>query len=247
MNIADEYDALTAINLINYRTMKITKAKITKDNTLVVTYSDDDENIVTVEGKNIVHSDLRDAFAALTGHMAILCELREAKEDSSPDELKDLRTVEVTGYSIGGSDDEEGATLIGKRFLKSKKVLNLIAPFTKFHNENEEYPYSYELMDAVNLCNYEVEQYLTAKKWSFVQQDLPFDEEEPKAIAPDSVEDAPFDHPGTNTAATFIGQVVKEALDKTSGKLKEKGVTMTIHGGTSFKPRRSRKKKEIAS
>ena len=104
-------------------------------------------------------------------------------------------------------------TLIGKRFLKSKKVLNLIAPFTKFANENEEYPYSYELMDAINLCGYEVEQYLTAKKWAVVQQELPFDEDAPQDIQADPVEEAPFSEPNTELSEAAIEQV-KEAVGK---------------------------------
>lgn len=175
--------------------MDITKVKITKENTLTVTYRDADENMVKVEGKNIVHGDLRAAFKNLVGHIAILCELREAKEESLPDELKDLSTVEVTGYSIGGTDEDEGVTLIGKRFLQSKKVLNLIAPFTKFANENEEYPHSFTLLQAIEACNYEAEQYLTAKKWGIVQQELPFDDGAPSDIAPDPVEDAFKDNP----------------------------------------------------
>ena len=210
--------------------MEITKAKITKENTLVATYLDADKNTVTVEGKNLVHGDLKAAFKALTGHMAILCELREAKEESAPQELNDLNTVEVTGYSIGGTDDDEGVTLIGKRFLKSKKVLNLIAPFTKFANENEEYPYSYELMGAINLCGYEVEQYLTAKKWAIVQQELPFDEDAPKDIAPDPVEDA---------FKTEVGNFLKGVAEQTGAK-----VVMDVTIPTK-RPRRN-KKKEIA-
>lgn len=210
--------------------MNITKVKITKENTLTVTYRDTDENIVTVEGKNIVHSDLKAAFGQLVGHMAILCELREAKEDSMPDELKDLNTVEVTGYSIGGTDEDEGVTLIGKRFLKSKKVLNLIAPFTKFNNENEEYPHDFELLSAIEACNYEAEQYLTAKKWAIVQQELPFDEDAPKDIAPDKVDDAPF--PDVNLVLTEEDvKQINEAARKSMKIVR--------------KPRRN-KKKEIA-
>ena len=211
--------------------MEITKAKITKENTLVATYLDADKNTVTVEGKNLVHGDLKAAFKALTGHMAILCELREAKEESAPHELNDLNTVEVTGYSIGGTDEDEGVTLIGKRFLKSKKVLNLIAPFTKFANENEEYPYSYELMDAINLCGYEVEQYLTAKKWAIVQQELPFDEDAPQDIQADPVEEA-----------------FKEKADSFLQDMAEKtGVKVSVDFSVPVKRSRRNKKKETAA
>lgn len=198
---------------------------------MVATYLDADKNTVTVEGKNLVHGDLKAAFKALTGHMAILCELREAKEESAPQELNDLNTVEVTGYSIGGTDEDEGVTLIGKRFLKSKKVLNLIAPFTKFANENEEYPYSYELMDAINLCGYEVEQYLTAKKWAIVQQELPFDEEAPQDIQADPVEEA---------FKEKVGSFLQDMAEKTGAKV-------SVDFSEPVKRSRRNKKKETAA
>ena len=198
---------------------------------MVATYLDADKNTVTVEGKNLVHGDLKAAFKALTGHMAILCELREAKEESAPQELNDLNTVEVTGYSIGGTDEDEGVTLIGKRFLKSKKVLNLIAPFTKFANENEEYPYSYELMGAINLCGYEVEQYLTAKKWAIVQQELPFDEEAPQDIQADPVEDA---------FKEKVGSFLQDVAGKTGAKV-------SVDFSEPVKRSRRNKKKETAA
>ena len=212
--------------------MDIIKAKITKENTLVVTYRDEDENTVTVDGKNLVHKDLVAAFKELTGHMAILCELREAKEDSIPDDLKNLSSVEVTGYSIGGTDEDEGVTLIGKRFLKSKKVLNLIAPFTKFDNENEEYPYAFTLMQAIDACNYEAEQYLTAKKWAVVQQELPFDGNAPQDIQADPIADDTFREEVNN----FLQGLPKS----TDTQLVVNGNTITVKG------KRSRRKKEEA-
>lgn len=211
--------------------MEITKVKITKENTLTVTYIDTDKNTVTVDGNNIVHGDMKAAFKNLVGHMAILCELREAKENSLPDELKDLSTVEVTGYSIGGTDEDEGVTLIGKRFLQSKKVLNLIAPFTKYNNDNEEYPFAFELMNAIEACNYEAEQYLTAKKWAIVQQELQFEEGAPKDVAPDSVPDAPF---SDDANIVLTEEDVKQINEAARASMK-----------VVRKPRRSRKK-EIA-
>lgn len=44
--------------------MKIIKAKITKDSTLVATYKDEN-GTTTVEGKNLVTSDLINAFSKL--------------------------------------------------------------------------------------------------------------------------------------------------------------------------------------
>lgn len=214
--------------------MKILKAKITKDNTLVASYMDDDENTVTVDGKNLVHKDLVAAFKELTGHMAILCELREAKENSIPDDLTNISSVEVNGYSIGGTDEDEGVTLIGKRFLKSKKVLNLIAPFTKFDNENEEYPHAFTLMQAIDACNYEVVEYLTNKKWAVVQQELPFDGNAPQDIQADTVADA---------------STVSEAEKFLTGLADKIGADMvSVNGNTIVMKgkRRNRKKEEVA-
>lgn len=45
---------------------------------------------------------------------------KEADGKDSIDELPEeiFSTFEVTGYTIGGSDDNIGITLVGKRFLK---------------------------------------------------------------------------------------------------------------------------------
>ena len=112
--------------------MKIIKAKVTKDKTLIAVYKNENDDTVTIEGKNIVHKDLEFCFTELVPHLAFLCEMKEADGKESFDELPDdiLNTLDVTGFSIGGDGDSEGVTLTGKRFLKSKKVLNLNAPFT---------------------------------------------------------------------------------------------------------------------
>ena len=207
--------------------MNITKAKITKDNTLVASFKNENEDNVTVEGKNLIHKDLRAAFNELIPHLTFLCEQKEADGKVTMGELPDniSSILEVTGYTIGGSDDDEGATLIGKRFLKSKKVLNLIAPFTKFNNENEEYKHSFELQQAIEACNYEVEQYLTAKKWAVVQQELPFEENAPTDISADPIGDAAFEA----EANEFLKQVAEQS-----------GTTLVING-KKVAPRSKRK------
>ena len=100
--------------------MNITKAKITKDNTLVASFKNENEDNVTIEGKNLIHKDLRAAFNELIPHLAFLCEQKEADGKDYIDELPEeiFSTFEVTGYTIGGSDDNTGVTLVGKRFLK---------------------------------------------------------------------------------------------------------------------------------
>ncbi|MCE8465860.1 hypothetical protein J8871_12190 [Bacteroides nordii] len=204
--------------------MNIIKAKITKENTLMAVFKNENEDTVTIEGKNLVHKDMKAAFDDLIPHLAFLCEQKEADGKESLDELSEdiFSTFEVSGYSIGGTDESEGVTLVGKRFLKTKKVLNLIAPFTMFNNENEEYEHAFDLQQAIEACKYEVEQYLTAKKWAVVQQELPFDENTPGDISPDTVDETPLD---------FLQKVAEET-----------GATLTVNG-KRVKLRQPRRKK----
>ena len=100
--------------------MKIIKAKITKDSTLVATYKNEN-GTTTVEGKNLVTSDLINAFSKLNPHAALLTEQKEVDGIESVDEVPDIigQVLDVTGYSIGGDGDNEGVTLVAKRFLKT--------------------------------------------------------------------------------------------------------------------------------
>lgn len=69
--------------------MKIIKAKITKDSTLVATYKDEN-GTTTVEGKNLVTSDLINAFSKLNPHAALLTEQKEVDGIESVDEVPDI-------------------------------------------------------------------------------------------------------------------------------------------------------------
>lgn len=210
--------------------MKILKAKVTKDNTLIATYKNEHEDTVTIEGKNLVTKDLLQTFNALVPHITFLCEQREAYRLERMDELPNeiYTNLDVTGFSVGGSADSEGVTLIGKRFLGTKKVLNLCAPFTMFESDNEEYTYAFELKEAIEACSFEVEEYLFNKKWAVVQQELPFDEAVPTEVQPDAVLD--------------VNEFEKE-LEKLSA---DTGVKVTIDG-KKVKGRHRKIKEEIAA
>lgn len=215
--------------------MEILKAKVTKDNTLTASYRDEN-GTTTVEGKNLVTNDLRNAFNVLVAHLAFLCEQKEADGKEFLEDLPEGidKKLEVTGFVIGGEDESRGVTLIGKRFLKSNKVLNLNSPFTKFDDENEPYQFAFELEQAVEACIYEVNEYLFNKKWKVVQQELPFEEETPVSdIAPDNVPEAVTEMPDDSDVKDF-----QAVIDNST-------VTIEI-GGTKVKPRRQ-KAKQMAS
>lgn len=116
---------------------------------------------LTFSGGQKVHADLLNAFDALTIHLAVLCEQVEFKV--AFDEPSLLSRFSVTGFSIGGSGEHSGVTLIGRKDLKSKKVLNLCAPFTKYDPETSDYEYCSELYSIVSMACGEVVAYLEGK------------------------------------------------------------------------------------
>lgn len=214
--------------------MKITKAKITKDSTLVATYKDEN-GTTTVEGKNLVTSDLINAFSKLNPHAALLTEQKEVDGiemiGDVPDDIN--KVLDVTGYSIGGDGDNEGVTLVAKRFLKTGKVLNLCAPFTMFNNENESYTNAFELEQEIQACEFEVKEYLFNKKWRVVQQELPFEEDATiTEVQPDTISEVSTD--SSQEVAEFQQAMENAEVD-------------IIMNGKKIKSRKSRKVKQLAS
>lgn len=120
-------------------------------------------------------ADFNNAMNRLRIHMVCICEQPEASQingenvyDFDPDQLMNY---EITGYTIGGSDESAGVTITGKKLLENGKVLNLNSPFTKFEDEDD-YAHGAVLMGDIEACNAEVEAFLNGK-WGIVQQELP--------------------------------------------------------------------------
>lgn len=155
---------------------EIQKTKITSHGTLEVTlfeYLENDAvNEVVKKCGNLVHEDMRLAFKALSGHMALLCELREGVDLdlNDPEHESAVDSISVNSFSIGGNDDTEGVCLIGAKKLRTGKVLNLVSPFQPF--EDEEYEFAYELKNAIYLCTNEVNEYLFSNKCAARQLDM---------------------------------------------------------------------------
>lgn len=131
-----------------------------------------------IKSPNIVHADLKNALAGLKPHLVSICELAEANDIDDiyrfdPDQIENY---EVTGYSIGGSDENAGVTIIGKKLLQNGKVLNIVVPFTKFEDE-EGYLHCGALSSAIQACDYEIEQYLLKGKWGIKQAEFEFEEQ----------------------------------------------------------------------
>ena len=137
-------------------------------------YSDE----VTRKCSQIVHADFKAALDTLKKHLVIICEQPEANDilDAGVDnyDVEKLDNYVVTGYSTGGSDEDAGVTIIGQKLLKSGKVVNINAPFTKYE-DFDTYKHGTELSGDIYSCNNEVVEYLFKGKWGIKQQEFDFD------------------------------------------------------------------------
>jgi hypothetical protein len=84
----------------------------------------------------------------------------------------------VTGISIGGDGEHEGVTIIAKRQLRNKRILNIITPFVKFQDEVAPYDYEAELSAHVSDIVYEIEAYIAGKHGAGAQLKMNFGEDD---------------------------------------------------------------------
>lgn len=171
----------------------IKKAKLTKNGCVEATYIDEDGNEVTVKGQNLAHGDLRDRLKALVPYFAELTEQRESGsyDWEHPDRKENadlMRRIDVTGVTVGGDESCPVAVLSGKRSLLSKKVLNLNTPPTFLEPDDSEWPRTLALSNAIDEFFYEVELYITERKWAVGQMEITFTGDDPFA-APDTTDD----------------------------------------------------------
>lgn len=160
--------------------IKIKKAKLTKGGTIEATYIDEDGNEITLKGKNTVHTDLKTRLAALIPYFADLTEQKEADrydwdDPDSQENIDLMRRLDVTGVSLGGDDNCPIATLTGRRTLMSSKVLNLNTPPTDLDADDSGWVRAEDFRFAIDAFFYEVQQYITEKKWSVKQAEFDFE------------------------------------------------------------------------
>ncbi|MBB4036597.1 hypothetical protein GGR21_002503 [Dysgonomonas hofstadii] len=163
-----------------------------KNGGLVITYDDyksegDYTDEVNRTCPQIIHPDLQLAFDKLKAHVVCVCEMPEMNniDESNLDTIhEELKNIVVTGFSIGGSDESAGVSIVAQRLLKGSKVLPVNMPFTQY--ESEDYPFSSELQLAVEACEYEVKEYLENGKFGVKQSEMefaPHSDEEARNIA----------------------------------------------------------------
>lgn len=159
----------------------IKKAKL-KDGCLIVELVEwfKDESISNEVVKtcgSLIHQDLQDAFNGLKLHLVKICDLKFAevidRHEIGDFDMTLLDEYNITGFSIGGNNENEGVTIIGNKKLRSGKVLNICAPFTKFQDEFMPYELETFLRESVDNCIYEVECYLKGKT-AIIQTEMDF-------------------------------------------------------------------------
>jgi hypothetical protein len=180
----------------------IKKAKIKNELFLEVEYSEklnDGTNTVKKECTAPVHDDLKLAFKRLNVHLALLCEQVYIATGKAGIEIQKgigeeiawqmdpnndftfsqpswniIRGMYCSGFTIGGSGESEGVTLIGYRLLGNDKVLNLTSPFQRW---GDSYEFDSKLGEIIEACKHETYQYLFNDKHKPNAQLSMFDED----------------------------------------------------------------------
>lgn len=166
--------------------MEFTKIKLTKQNTLEVSYKDADGNIIQFAGANIVHKDLRDAMNALIPHLSIITEQREAygrtlnmvRQDRITDEGDSSVYKRLSAEGISLANGEREVALSGVRILTRAGIVRLQTPTIDLE-DGDQYEYNDDLGIDIEAVKYEAKQYIAEKKWGLKQGEIDFRDIDP--------------------------------------------------------------------
>lgn len=141
------------------------------------------------------HQDLLNSLKALVPHWAIDAEEVEAiklKGSYFEDEMymqdKDIEKFSVTGVYIKEKHEQRHAVLIGRKRLKSGRVINH-SPMFNIEEHEDGYTYSKELEKAVDKFLEEVSLYLEGKHYPSAQLVM-FNQDEKEAEVKEEAEKA---------------------------------------------------------
>ncbi len=161
--------------------IKIKKAKISRSGTVEAVYIDAEGNEIAIKGTNKCHNDLRVAFARLIPFFTDLTEQKEAAminwDDLEGEEtVEALRKMDVTGISIGGSEQSPFITMTGRRTLFTSRILNLNSPGVEMDSETFEWEHIDDFDVAVQAVLFEVREYILNRKWEVAQLEFDFED-----------------------------------------------------------------------
>jgi hypothetical protein len=181
--------------------MEFQKIQVTKQGTLNVTYKNDDGDVIQFQGANIVHKDMKDAMAALTPHLAIVTEQREAHNVM----LNTLRAQRITDEgdniykrmtidSVSFSNGEGRVSISGTRILTKRGVIQITSPSINLE-DSEDYDNNDELAVDVDAVKYEAREYVENRKWGVKQAEIDFKDIDPYKVEAGDVPEAAADAP----------------------------------------------------
>lgn len=157
------------------RTLELSSFKLESGNTGISTYKETEvidgvahltEHPDVRSPKTIVHDDLLTAFEALKPHLAVLTEYADSHKAWAKASEAFRASFRVTGFILKSKNESDGVQLIGRKTLRSGKVINLLTQFVKFDPE-QEHDYTdhcEELEDLVSACHAESYNYVTKAK-----------------------------------------------------------------------------------
>lgn len=166
--------------------MELQKIQVTRKNTLNLVFKNENGDIVTVAGANVVHKDLKACMNALIPHIAFATEQREtynktlkdveAKriQDEGTDNVYKWMTVDTVTLTENGNT----ITLAGNRILQTGDVIKIESPAINVGEEHK-YEYCNELSLAIEAVVYEAEAYYKEQKWGIKEGNLDFADEDP--------------------------------------------------------------------
>lgn len=166
------------------KNLNITKARVTSKGYLEVTYVDQNRNIINMKGSDPVHIDMKVVLRKLVPYMADVTEQREMQGyrwDEPYDSLYNddlVGRMNVTGVTVKGYQDSREMILTGNRVLGINKVMGITTPPVGTSLDGEAYERCEDMRDLVDNFFYEVNLYITEKKFGIRQGDLDFAEGE---------------------------------------------------------------------
>lgn len=160
---------------------KISSVKITKDNTLDISFTesmtDGMTNEIIKKGGGIIHTDMNKAMSALAPHVALMCDQKDAPhpdDDLSKAGPEGYEQYIIRGIKLKGNGDNESVSITASKLIETR-TLELVTPSYSF-SDNDYTPMS-ELSQAVERIIYEAREYLAGK---YTAKQLEMFEEEKK-------------------------------------------------------------------
>lgn len=179
--------------------MHISKVKFIKGgNQVALTFTkieaDKTSTDVTEIHRAPAHIDFRAAVQSLAIHFAILADYVAPKQVKMIDkyEPKLIEGFIVSGYSIGGDEDDRGITITGHKLKSNGKAIILNTPFTRFvEAEESQYQFIDHLEGRIAEVEREVNLYIGGKRAPEPQLslDLPEDSQEEEEDTNDGEDD----------------------------------------------------------